>query len=129
MIRADALGRALDSLSDPYRRQLLVALIHDNPHNDSDTDPMDLVGDRAEDAEVLRSMMVHSHLPMLDERAYIEWDRETNSIRTGQNWTEIESVLRILGDHRDELPEGGFDSPEESTQKRDLPGAITVDVD
>jgi hypothetical protein len=39
---------ALSALADPYRRQLLVALLAHNPQDDDDRDPLDLVAKEGE---------------------------------------------------------------------------------
>jgi len=99
-------GEMLDALSDPYRRQLLVALLRHNPQDDEDPDPLDIVGDDVDEVDLLRTEMVHVHLPKLDEMGFIEWDRSNNKIRTGPNWDDIAPLLRLIEDHQDELPEG-----------------------
>lgn len=96
----------LDVLSDPYRRQLLVALLHHNPQDDADPDPLDIVAERPEDVETLQTEMVHVHLPILVEMGFIEWDKENNRISTGPNWDDIAPILKLIDDHKDELPDG-----------------------
>jgi hypothetical protein len=95
----------LDALSNPYRRQLLVALVEHNPQDDDDHDPLDILT-QAEEAAVLESELVHTHLPKLEDMDYISWDKNTNKISKGPNWDEIAPILKLMHDHRDELPEG-----------------------
>ena len=46
--------RSLSALADPYRRQLLLALLDHNPQDDDDRDPLNIVeGD--EEPEVLET--------------------------------------------------------------------------
>jgi DNA-binding transcriptional ArsR family regulator len=94
-----------DALSDPYRRELLVALLEHNPQDDDDIDPLDLVGD-GDDPEVLQTELVHKHLPKLEEMGVIEWDRERGEISTGPNWEDMAPLLELIEANRDELPEG-----------------------
>jgi len=95
----------LDALSNPYRRQLLVALLDHNPQDDSDRDPLDVLSE-ADEAAVLESELVHTHLPKLDEMGYISWNRSTNTISKGARWGEIAPLLKLMHDHQDELPDG-----------------------
>jgi hypothetical protein len=93
-----------EALSDPYRRQLLVALLAHNPQDDSDRDPLDTVADDI-DPEVLEVEMVHNHLPKLEEMGFIEWDRGSDEISKGPNWGDIAPLLILIRDHQDELPD------------------------
>lgn len=100
--RADDL---FESLSNSYRRQLLVALLDHNPQDDDDRDPLNLVSDDIE-PEVLEIHLFHNHLPKLEEMGFITWDRETNEISKGPDWVEIEPLLSLIEDHQEELPDG-----------------------
>ena len=95
----------LDALGNPYRRQLLVALLDHNPQDDDDRDPLDVLSDE-EEARVLESELLHAHLPKLDDRGFITWDRSTNKISKGPQWDEIAPVLKLMHDHQGELPDG-----------------------
>ena len=55
----------LNALADPYRRQLLVALMEHNPQNGVDIDPLNAITDTESKAEILRTELVHNHLPHL----------------------------------------------------------------
>lgn len=96
----------LEALSNPYRRQLLVALLHHNPQDDKDPDPLNVVTATDEEERMLRTEIVHSHLPRLAELGFVDWDREENRIGTGPRWDDIAPVIRLVEDHRDELPDG-----------------------
>ena len=93
-----------EALSNPYRRQLLVALLAHNPQDDTDRDPLDVVADNI-DPEVLEVEMVHNHLPKLEAMGFIEWDRDTDEISKGPNWGDIAPLLVLIRDHQDELPD------------------------
>jgi len=95
----------LDALANPYRRQLLVALLEHNPQDDDDPDPLNLDAATGE-PDVLETELVHNHLPRLEDKGYIVWDRERKKISKGPNWEEIAPILELVHDHRDELPEG-----------------------
>ena len=106
MVDSDALSNVFEALSNPYRRQLLLSLRDHNPQDDRDRDPLNVVAEHEADETVLRTQLVHTHLPKLDDMGFIEWDREHNEIRKGPNWDEIAQILRLIADHRDELPDG-----------------------
>jgi len=97
------LGRALDMLSDSYRRELLLALLEHNPQNDDDRDPLDII-DPPLEPEVLEIELFHKHLPKLEDQGFIEWNRDTGKISKGPDWDDIEPLLRLIKDHREELP-------------------------
>lgn len=94
----------LNALESPYRRQLLVALSNHNPQDD-DCDPLNLLS-VTEEAAVLESALVDSHLPKLDEMGYISWDQTTNEISKGPDWDEIAPVLKVMVKHKNDLPDG-----------------------
>jgi hypothetical protein len=94
------------ALSDPYRRELLVALLKANPQDDEDIDPLNTASDFEKETDILKIEMFHTHLPKLEEEGFIEWDREAGQIRKGPNWDEIAPLLQLIQDHHDELPAG-----------------------
>lgn len=97
--------RSLSALANPYRRQLLLALLDHNPQDDDDRDPLDIAaGD--EEPEVLETELVHTHLPKLTDMGYITWDRTDNTISRGPEWEQIAPLLELINENRDELPDG-----------------------
>ena len=103
---AEQWERILTALAGRYRRQMLVALLEHTPQTDGDIDPFDTVTDSETDAETIQRELVHNHLPKLEALEYIEWDRERDTIRRGRQWDEITPLLKLVEDHRDELPDG-----------------------
>ncbi|MHC3439103.1 DUF7344 domain-containing protein [Natrialbaceae archaeon A-gly3] len=101
-----SLDTTLEILANEYRRRLLVALLEHNPQDDDDPQiPADIhIADG--DLETLRIYMMHTHLPKLEEADFIEWDRDTNTIRTGPQFDEIRPLLELMQNHADELPDG-----------------------
>lgn len=100
-------SRAFDALANSYRRQLLLALFDENPQDDDDLDPLDLLveGETADDLTATRIELTHMHLPKLADMGFIEWDRESGELSKGPNWKEIAPLLRLMHEHRDELPD------------------------
>lgn len=108
-----AVTNPFDTLVDPVRRYVLCYLDEQEApdsfdrlvtrgaawHTDSNSDAVD-------DATLteMRTTLYHRHLPKLAEAGYIEWNRDTDTIRRGPNFDEIGPVLRLMADHEDELP-------------------------
>ena len=101
-------SRAFEALANAYRRQLLLALFEANPQDDDDLDPFDLLaeGETTDDLAATRLKLTHSHLPKLVDMGFIDWDREAGELSKGPNWNEIGPLLRLMYEHRDELPDG-----------------------
>ena len=96
----------LDALADPYRRQLLLALIEHNPQDDDDSNPLNIHTEGEDTLSKLNIFM--GHLPKLDEMGIIEWKEENNEIVKGPDWAEFEPLLRLIAENKDELPEEWF---------------------
>jgi len=94
----------LDILANRYRRGVLVALLRHNPQDDDDPQIPDDVELDSEDLESLMVHMSHTHLPKLEEYGFIEWDQDTNTVRTGPQFEEIRPLLELMQNHADELP-------------------------
>ena len=101
-----SLDTALDILANEYRRRLLVALLEHNPQDDDNPLVPEDIHLATEDLETLRIHMTHTHLPKLEEAEFIEWDRDTNTIRTGPRFDEVRPLLELMQNHADELPDG-----------------------
>lgn len=98
------LAEVFQALAHPYRRQLLVALLDHNPQDDSDVDPLDIfVSDGESDA--FETELRHSHLPALEAKGFITWDRDTGEISKGPNWESIQPLMELIHENRDSLPE------------------------
>lgn len=108
-LEASLWAELFEALSDPYRRQLLLALLDHNPQDDDDQDPLGILVD-GQAADDLETKMIHHHLPKLEEMGFIKRDRDTNEISKGPEWTKIEPVLTLIHEHRDELPGGWLES-------------------
>lgn len=106
MVRNHPADHAFDALADPDRRQLLFALLTTTPA-DPTLDPVDPVIDdpTTGDHTATRLQLQHMHLPKLAEMGVIDWDGETDTVAKGPHWDDIAPLLRVLHDHRDELPD------------------------
>ena len=99
--------RAFEALANPYRKQLLLALFAENPQDDEDLDPLNILkqGETVDNLDATHVGLEHVHLPKLVDMGFIERDRESGKLSTGPNWGEIAPLLRLMSDHRNELPD------------------------
>ena len=97
------LGTALQLLSDPDRRRLLLRIREHNPE-DAEQMPRETTDSDAEFRRAF-SQMYHLHLPMLAAADVIAWDRDQNVIRRGPDYDELRPLLDLFHDHEEELPE------------------------
>lgn len=100
-----SLDSVLDAIANKYRRRLLVALLEHNPQDDDDPQIPANVKFEDEDLESLQIQMTHTHLPKLEDAGFIEWDQETNTVRKGPRFDEIQPLLELMHNHADELPD------------------------
>lgn len=94
-----------DALTNRYRRRLLVALLQHYPESDTLTLPDDALAPD-EPSEVAEVELHHVHLPKLEERGFIEWNRETHAVSTGPAFEEIRPFLELMDERSDVLPDG-----------------------
>lgn len=99
--------RVFEALANPYRRQLLLAMLESNPQDDDDIDPLDLLkqDETTDDVHATQINLEHVHLPKLTDMGFIEWDRESGDLSKGPNWGGIAPLLQLMHDHQDELPD------------------------
>ncbi|PCR91876.1 transcriptional regulator [Natrinema ejinorense] len=79
-------------------------MLDHNPEDDSklyigDTETTD------EELEALLVEMEHTHLPLLEDYGFINWDRDTHEVTKGPKFDEIRPLLELMVNHRDELPD------------------------
>lgn len=97
------LDRMFHVLSHPYRRRILLLVDERNPRAEDEFSVDDLATDD-DDVQSLTTELYHSHLPKLAEAGYVEWDQEAMTVRRGPNFDQIGPLIRLMSDHRDELP-------------------------
>jgi len=93
----------VDALASVQRRKLLLALLAENPQDDTPA----VIGDSDSETDAVERLveMQHVHLPKLVEYGFIEWDKEANEVIKGPKFDEIRPLLELLDDHEDELPD------------------------
>lgn len=104
---AAGMTNMLGTLSHRPRRRLLVKLFLANPRDDTPFDedepePEPAPGD--EKLEVLLDFQYY-HLPELEEKGFVEYDRDGAVVTRGPNFGEIEPLVTLIEEHRDELPD------------------------
>lgn len=97
------LSAQLDALSYRPQREMLVSLFYKNPQDDTpiDSDDLEFEGEALETLFDLR----HYHLPKLESKGFIDYDREDHIITKGPNFEDIEPLVELIDNHLDELPD------------------------
>lgn len=96
-----SLDEQLSTVAHATRRRFLLALLEENSIYVAAAESYGS-GDET-DGRDSRVVMHHAHLPKLDDAGYIEWNRESHRVTKGPQFREIEPLLRILEDYREEL--------------------------
>lgn len=96
------LDEQLEAIAHAHRRRLLFSLLESNPRSEV---PAELDGgpDDSGHRELLIAMR-HTHLPKLEERGYVRWDRQNGRVTKGPRFDEVEPLLAVLDEYHDELP-------------------------
>lgn len=102
-----SLSELFEMLSHRYRRRVLVAVAEHDPRDD-DISEESVADGQTEGDETLEDVVLqfhHVHLPKLEAAGFIEWDRDSGTITRGPRFEEIEPLLGLIRDRRDELPD------------------------
>ena len=95
----------LEAIAHVHRRQVLLELLDENP---LPAGPAVFDGGVSpNDRQMLGAAMHHVHLPKLEERGFVQWDRDENRLTKGSAFEDIKPLLEVLDGHRHELPDGG----------------------
>lgn len=96
-----SLDDQLKAMERLERRQLLLRLATADQH----TEPIDF-SDAEHTAGELDPLvtMHHLHLPILEEREYIRWDRENDRVTKGPRFDELKPFLKPFQDLQRNLP-------------------------
>lgn len=86
-------GDRLEAMGRVERRRLLLELSTGTP-DDAHVD----LGELTPDGDELDPLvaMHHLHLPILEERGFVRWDRETDRVTRGPRFDELEPFLDLL---------------------------------
>ena len=116
MTTLEGFDRIADALSARERRRILVDLLAEDPLDydeavraieagDRDgTSPGDGGGLQAVETDRTAIRMTHIHLPKLREHGYVDWTPDADAIERGPQFGEVGPVVRLIAEHRDDLP-------------------------
>lgn len=92
----------LEALGRIERRRLLLRLSMANPRDGSCVD----FGELNRTADELDPLVTfrHLHIPVLEEREFVDWDRENHRVTKGPRFDELEPFLELLRELQDDLP-------------------------
>lgn len=96
------LDEQLEVLSNVHRRRLLCSLMRHNPQSDRPA-----AAGRAGRSDEDRNLTIelrHVHLPKLEARGYVDWDRSSGTVTKGPRFDELEALLTVLLENRDVIP-------------------------
>jgi hypothetical protein len=99
---SERLDCVFDALAHKYRRKVLVAVLEQHPQADDDIQIPADVPLEGEDMAACEVAMTHNHLPKLADHGFIDWDRDSNTVRKGPHFEEIRPLLELMCDHADE---------------------------
>lgn len=91
------------TLASGTRRQLVGSLIEADP---GESLPLPEAANSPEyrlDPAVLTTNLLHEHLPMMTDAAFIEWDEEPFRVSRGSRFEELSRVLLAV-DEYDKIP-------------------------
>lgn len=88
-------------LADEHRRELLAALMEEDPQPVQIPEGVQLEGEKLEDIQI---ELCHNHLPRLEDAGFVEWNQEQHVVMKGPAFDQIAPVLKLFEENRDELP-------------------------
>ncbi|WP_424018418.1 hypothetical protein ACOZ4N_02795 [Halorientalis pallida] len=99
--RWDAVFRAVSA--EP-RRQIVVNLMEAPPGRALSLPQAANPPYLLDDPERLSTELIHTHLPLLADEGFVEWDRDPFCVERGSAFEEVATVFEALHGHADEIP-------------------------
>ena len=93
------LDEQLEIVSNVHRRNMLHSLVEHNPQNDRTAATKG--ARQVTEAERVDIEMDHIHLPKLEDRGLIDWDRDERVVTKGPQFDEIVPLLTMLSENGD----------------------------
>jgi hypothetical protein len=94
-----------DALSRAPRRRILAAFADGSSRGEDVFYLADLVPADAE-RDAFLTMLHHVHLPYLDDAGFVDWDRQSKTVRRGPKYDDIAPFIELAVSNQDDLPEG-----------------------
>lgn len=91
-----------EALADPHRRRILLELAEADPAAEFSSEELH-TRFWADDPGALIELR-HVDLPKLAETGFVDWNPETGRITRGRAFDTVRPCVRILDEHRTELP-------------------------
>lgn len=98
-------NRLFSALSAEPRRQIIVALLEAPPERELSLPEAANPPYALQDPEKLYIELQHSHLPVLADGGYVEWERDPLTVSRGLNFEEAAIVLEALQEWADSIPD------------------------
>ncbi|WP_255193411.1 ArsR family transcriptional regulator [Natronobeatus ordinarius] len=92
--------RHLWAIGHVQRRRLLLTLLREPQIQ------LDDLNMSEEQKEMLLVEVKHAHLPKLADGGFIDWVPGNGCVERGPEFEAVEPLLRLLHDHRADLPDG-----------------------
>ncbi|WP_152424812.1 transcriptional regulator [Natronococcus jeotgali] len=92
--------RHLWAIEHVQRRRLLTNLLNKSQFQIRDLDIDE------EEEEMLLSEVKHAHLQNLDREELINWNPDDNMVERGSKFEEIRSLIELIHNNQDEIPDG-----------------------
>ena len=101
-----SIDTAFDALRSPSRRRILFALSEYGLREPEELTLHSFVSMEGggKEPDVSKILLYHTHLPKLADMGYVEWTPNSETIRRGPRFDEIEPLLGIIMEHGDDLP-------------------------
>ncbi len=91
-------ARALHVLSDRHRRTILKLLREENPRFESEFTISEFLN-AVDEPEISEIDLYHAHLPKLADAGFIEWDRDTMTVRRGNSFHAVSVLMDAVEEH------------------------------
>lgn len=98
-----SLDRLFDALAHHHRRRILLE-VADRDQALPTASVVERVGDGVGDGDDPQVTLYHRHLPKLAAVGYVEWNRDSGTLRRGGNFDEVAPVLQMFTDNGETLP-------------------------
>lgn len=93
------------ALSHSYRREILTGLYR-REESEQTSVPVDELVSTNQGHGRIDVELYHNHLPRLADAGFIRWDDGWDVVRRGPRFDDAASIIELMVDHREELPEG-----------------------